>query len=87
MKITKRQLRRIIREAMSTLISTDPQEVADLLQIGTEIGEKLDYDGLLQIANREAGADVSVYVEPAIQLLVDDGVFEITPDQLYTRIF
>ena len=85
MKITKRQLRQIIKEAMLPA-ATDPQEIADIIYGTIEIGEEKDYSELLQIANREAGGDVSVYIEPALQMLVDDGTLERTPNNLYVRI-
>ena len=113
MKITKRQLRRIIREALikeqsyyqsgageahpggpddpgqnwdQAPVSTDPQEVADLIVGSTTDGDELEYWRLEAIANREAGGDVSVYVEPALQILIDDGIFERTPGNLYMRM-
>ncbi len=85
MKITRRQLRKIIKEAMTPAL-TDPQEIADIIYSAVEIGEKGDYSRFLQIANREAGSDVSVYVEPALQMLVDEGTFQRTSDNFYMRV-
>ena len=84
MKISKRQLRRIIKEAMSSVM-TDPQEIADIIYSTIEIGEMKEYSWFVQTASREAGTDVSIYVEPALQMLVDEGTFERTPDNLYMR--
>jgi hypothetical protein len=85
MKITRRQLRKIIKEVVTPAL-TDPQEIADIIYSAIEIGEKGDYSRFLQFANREAGSDVSVYVEPALQMLVDDGIFQRTPDNFYMRM-
>ena len=68
------------------IVRNDSHEIADILYNAIKIGQKIDYSGLLQIANKSAGEDVSAHVEPALQLLVDDGIFERTFDNFYVRV-
>jgi len=55
--------------------ATDQMEVADLLGMTLQRGQAYSYAEILELAKREAGIGnrVSPYVEPAIQILMDEG--------------
>jgi len=53
--------------------ATDQQEVADVLGSALKKGQSYTYDELAALARKEAGSDVSTYMEAAISILVEDG--------------